>query len=102
MFYVEKDGVQNDPSILSGFEFLALCTSMNAGLEDLISGKFILIDEMADSIDKQRFETDLITIINNLKKYYSTTILISHRDICDEIIDKKFTIISHDSYSTIF
>ena len=101
MFYVCRNDLNQDPTILSGYESVMLQLSMNNALEGLIGGKFLIIDESFDCIDQNRFLTELPNTVNIMRKYYQSILLISHRDLPDDIIDKNIKIKAYNDWSVV-
>lgn len=97
-FYLNDE---HDPLSLSGYESVSLTISMNNALEALVRGKFLIIDESFDCIDQDRFINELPDTINMIKKYYQSMLLISHRDLPEDIIDNNIKIRSYGKYSVI-
>jgi DNA repair exonuclease SbcCD ATPase subunit len=89
---------------LSGYETVLLNIALNKGLTDLDSqykaGIFI-IDESLDCIDQERFQTCLPDIFELLKQSYSSILVISHRDVPAQLVDRNLDIISYGAYSRI-
>jgi len=100
MFYVSKSILQ-EVNVLSGYESIILQLSINNALEGLIGGKFLIVDESFDCIDQNRFITELPDTINIMRKYYQSILLISHRDLPDDIIDKNIKIKALKDWSMI-
>ena len=63
-------------------------------------GGILIIDESLDCIDSNNFEL-LPKLMNLVKMYYSTIILISHRRIDNSIIDNDISISRRGNYSVI-
>ena len=100
-FYVSREGKSSDISCLSSFEMITLQVCSNNALKGCVSGSFFIIDESHDCIDQSRFITCLPDIISNIKQQYQTILLISHRDILDDLIDAVIKIKSYANYSII-
>ncbi len=93
-----------EPEQLSGFESVILHLAINQAILSIISQfkcGFIIIDESLDCIDNTRFIDQLPDIIEAIKQYYQTILLISHRDVSTKIIDKQLKIHNQSTYSTI-
>jgi hypothetical protein len=89
---------------LSGYEKLIARIAINQAvivLGNCNRGKLLIMDESLDCIDSGRFNDDLPKLLNMIKKYYNTIILISHRFISDDIIDKNINIVRNNDYSII-
>jgi len=89
---------------LSGYEKLIIRIAINQAvivLGNCNRGKLLIIDESLDCIDNTRFNEELPVLINMIKKYYTTVILISHRNITDDIVDQNIKITHSNGNSCI-
>ena len=106
IFYIQNK-INNcllDIDSLSGFESIILILSINQAILNIASKfkcRLILIDEAFDCIDQIKFVNELPFIIDTIKHYYSTIILISHREVPSYIIDKNIVINYHNTWSSI-
>lgn len=91
--------------LLSGFEKLMLTLAIAYSIFSL-HPKFqigvLAIDEKLDCMDAERFNGDNLEIFKVLKEHFRTIILISHRDIPNELIDDKVKIVQFDGYSRLY
>ncbi len=93
-----------DPCRLSGFETIILNIAINQAIMNVSNGNkcsFLIVDESLDCIDSARFDLEIPRILNTIRRYYDKILLISHRDIDDELIDKQLKISYYGGYSTI-
>jgi DNA repair exonuclease SbcCD ATPase subunit len=95
-----------EPDRLSGYESIMLQLAINQAIGSISNQSrsgFILIDESLDCIDQTRFVEKLPDIIESIRKYYQTILLISHRDVPTDIIDKQLKIVHNpgDTFSSI-
>ena len=96
-----------EPERLSGYESIILQLAINQAVGVISSQSrsgFMLVDESLDCIDQLRFIEKLPEIVEAIRKYYQTILLISHRDVPVDIIDKQLKIAHNNSanYSTIY
>jgi DNA repair exonuclease SbcCD ATPase subunit/DNA repair exonuclease SbcCD nuclease subunit len=93
-----------EPERLSGFESVILQLAINyavLNICDTFKCGFIAIDESLDCIDQTRFIDEMPSIIDAIRHYYSSVLLISHRDVPCQMIDKNLNIHTFGSYSMI-
>ena len=82
-------------SKLSGYESVVLQVALNQASNKInanSSSGFLVIDEAFDCIDTNNFIHVLPQINIIIRKYYHNILLISHRDIPDDIIDAQIKI----------
>jgi DNA repair exonuclease SbcCD ATPase subunit len=99
-----KNGCTLEPERLSGFESVILQLAINQSLLSISNTflcEFLIVDESLDCIDQRRFVDNLPEIIEVVRQYYQSILLISHRDVPDNIVDKQLRINRHGTYSTI-
>ena len=98
------NGLIIEPERLSGFESVILQLAINhatLSITDTFRCGFIIVDESLDCIDQNLFIDQLPFIIEALRHYYQTILLISHRDVPEQVIDKQLKISHYGDYSTI-
>lgn len=93
-----------EPERLSGFETICLLLSIDQAMLS-ISSRYkcglLIIDESLDCLDQVRFVEQLPNIIDIMRQFYQTIIMISHRDIPPNMVDKQLKINPYGTYSTI-
>lgn len=101
------NGVTMNSERLSGFESIILNIAINQATLSLSSRfkcELMIIDESFDCIDSSRFMNELPGLIEIILQYYQTMIIISHRDIPSNVVDKNIKINTFNGtymYSTI-
>jgi len=104
VFYCVKNNIPINIERLSGFETFILNISINQSVLNISKScrcGFLIVDESLDCIDVDGFNTKLPQIIMTIKRYYNSVVLISHRDIADDLVDKQLCIKYYNTYSTI-
>jgi hypothetical protein len=88
-------GVSMEPSRLCGFEAVVLRMAVNfaaLALSRKSQCTFLLIDEALDCLHERNFLEELPRIIEVLKPFYPTMLLISHREIPNAVVDQSLRI----------
>ena len=91
----KTSNVSLDPSRLCGFETVILDISLNRAALDISNHNkpsIFIVDERLDCIDQIQF-TDVVSKLSSiLKQHFHINIIISHRDIPEDVIDDKIKI----------
>jgi DNA repair exonuclease SbcCD ATPase subunit/DNA repair exonuclease SbcCD nuclease subunit len=93
-----------DVANLSGFESILLTIAINRTLLDISNskGNIFVIDESLDCIDQERWAEKLPKIFDIIRSTFASTLIISHREIPDDIVEAKIKIRNVDGrYSYI-
>ena len=100
---VKKDGYSFHIGNVGGFESWLIGVAFKTALNRFSyfsKSAIMLIDEEVDCIDVENFDTKLPEIMNKLKKFYYTILLISHRDVT-KLKDWDIVINNNGTYSRI-
>ena len=100
----KKNKCYLDIDRLSGYESINLQLALNQAVLSISSIQrcgFIVIDESFDCIDQSKFIDQLPSIVDNIRQYYQNIILISHRDVPPNVIDKQIKIKYYGTYSVL-
>jgi len=100
----KSTGYQLEPERLSGFESAILSLAINysaLSLSTTSQCSMLMVDESFDCIDEEKFVSELPSILETLKMFYRSVVIISHREIPPDAIDYKLKITHHGSFSEI-
>ena len=87
--------IRFDPSSLSGYESLTLQLAVSQVALPMLpqASHLLLVDEAFDCIDGKNFEGVLPKIVNQMRRAFSSLVLISHRDLSFYVsVDQDLTI----------
>ncbi len=96
--------IDMEPSRICGFESVVLLLAINYAALTLSARPqcgFLIIDESLDCVDQTRLIEDVPEILEVIKSFYQTLVIISHRDIPHSVVDKNLQIHVFDKYSTL-
>ncbi len=103
----KQSKIQLSPDRLSGYESLVFLLSINHAALSIATGQsgqscgFLIFDEAIDTLDSSRFEDVLPMIVDILKTYYRSILLISHREIPKAVVDRQLKITVNGTSSFI-
>jgi len=100
----KSSGKPFDSDAICGYESIVLQIAINQAIlniSETYKCSFISIDENFDCIDQVNFQNELPIIIKAMREAYSTVLLISHRDLPEDSINRTLKICNHGTYSTI-
>lgn len=86
----KNTGLSLESDRLSGYESIILHLAINSAIDDRCN--MFIIDESLDCIDQHRFIHLLPIILNLMRQYYRSIIIISHRDLPVHTVDYRITI----------
>jgi hypothetical protein len=106
IYPIDNHNIKLTPDRLSGYERIILQIALSQASLSISNNhkcELLIIDEALDCIDQSKFTDKLPNIIEMIRQYYQTIILISHRDVPKSIVDKnlKITHYPEHRYSTI-
>ena len=87
---------------ICGYESIILSIAINQAILNITNTykcRFLIIDESLDCIDKDNFNNQLPDIIDTIRNYYQSIIIISHRYIPQSIINKTIKIKSQKKHN---